>query len=326
MVKYEWDKSNGVSVPTSKLMAIESDAYYVGMPLKRVDADTVAPTDGVPEYICMAQRNEGDELVALQVPVQEVFPDAVYMKINDDGSEELVRFGGSKITPEQLPDGYPYEKEIVSVFIDEDVTVTGSYYEDSQFYYEFRPYLPEIKHGVTYDVTFMGETFEGLTTKGCLDITLSNGAKVHICRSHMYSDSNDGLARPFTTRLKIVEHKVDVVPMDQKFLPFKTAIIQPTFWNDALAGKNISEEELENTSFECVNMTYDEALKCIKDGGGLFVIVKSFFVDSGRNLTAFSFPLVYDVNFIIENEKEYIFIGFEPGGEIEWTADGMELG
>ena len=109
-VIYEWDESNGVSVPTNKLMVINAETYYVGMPLKKVDAETVEPTDGTPDYICMAQRNAGDEIKPLQIPVQEVFPDAVYTKRTEDGNEEQVRFGGGgKIKPEQLPDGYPYE-------------------------------------------------------------------------------------------------------------------------------------------------------------------------------------------------------------------------
>ena len=114
MVKYEWDESNGVSVPTNKLMVIDADEYYVGMPLKKVDAETVAPTDGTPDYICLAQRNAGDEIKPLQIPVQEVFPDAVYTKIMEDGTEEKMKFGGGgaselldangKIKAEYLPD------------------------------------------------------------------------------------------------------------------------------------------------------------------------------------------------------------------------------
>ena len=333
MVKYEWDESNGVSVPTNKLMVIDAEEYYVGMPLKKVDASTVAPTDGDPEYICLAQRNAGDEIKPLQIPVQEVFPDAVYTKILEDGTEEKVKFGGGgKITPEQLPEGYPYvetewkevsvtsvmesdgptilegfpvfsvgdtvnlkvdgveyslvafeevgayfigdrnapfmqgvgeygwmigcmdgvvlmlsyEPHTVSwkvtkyhpidhkflpdgypysvktdtVFFDEDITVTSSYYEDSQFYYSFSTYLPEIKSGTAYDVTFLGETIDGCVAKdGYINFTTSGGAAIHICESTMYSDPGDGLVRPFTTHLKIVERAEEVHIIADKYLP-----------------------------------------------------------------------------------------------------------
>lgn len=128
-VIYERDESNGVSVPTNKMMVINADSYYVGMPLKKVDAATVEPTDGTPDYICMAQRNAGDEIRPLQIPVQEVFPDAVYTKRTEDGNEEQVRFGGGgKITPEQLPDGYPYvgtEEKVIEFDDDSDLFLEG---------------------------------------------------------------------------------------------------------------------------------------------------------------------------------------------------------
>lgn len=324
MVKYEWDESNGVSVPTNKLMTIDADEYYVGMPLKKVDAETVAPTDGDPEYICLAQRNAGDEIRPLQIPVQEVFPDAVYTKIMEDGTEEKVKFGaglpegypyvsteektvehdpdmGESIldgfpafkvgdtvnvkvdgveyslvanefygtpyigdTPEELgsgnykygwfvvyldgnvlfggmeenrtvswkaeilhpidhkflPEGYPYGVKTDTVFFDEDITVTSSYYEDSQFYYSFSSYLPEIKSGTAYDVTFLGETIDGCVAKdGYINFTTSGGAVIRICESHIYSDPGDGLVRPFTTHLKIVERAEEVHIIADKYLP-----------------------------------------------------------------------------------------------------------
>lgn len=122
-VKYSWSRQNGAAMPSVQFMSIEpAENYYRGMPLKLKEKGIVEPTDGDPEYICMAEYNPGTEIQPLEIPVQEVFPDVVYDRMNEDGSIEEVRFGSKgggadllnkngKLKNEVLPDGYPYEEE-----------------------------------------------------------------------------------------------------------------------------------------------------------------------------------------------------------------------
>lgn len=119
-VKYSWSRQNGAAVPPVRFMSIEpAEDYYKGMPLKLKEKGIVEPTDGDPEYICMAQYDPGAEIQPLEIPVQEVFPDVVYDRMNDDGEIEEVRFGSKgggadvlnengKLKSEVLPEGYPY--------------------------------------------------------------------------------------------------------------------------------------------------------------------------------------------------------------------------
>lgn len=93
-VKYSWNRQNGAAMPSVRFMSIEpAEDYYKGMPLKLKEKGIVEPTDGDPEYICMAEYNPDAEIQPLEIPVQEVFPDVVYDRMNDDGTIEEVRFG-----------------------------------------------------------------------------------------------------------------------------------------------------------------------------------------------------------------------------------------
>lgn len=93
-VKYSWNRQNGAAMPSVRFMSIEpAEDYYKGMPLKLKEKGIVEPTDGDPEYICMAQYDPDAEIQPLEIPVQEVFPDVVYDRMNEDGSIEEVRFG-----------------------------------------------------------------------------------------------------------------------------------------------------------------------------------------------------------------------------------------
>ena len=110
-VKYSWSRQNGAAVPPVRFMSIEpAEDYYKGMPLKLKEKGIVEPTDGDPEYICMAQYDPDAEIQPLEIPVQEVFPDVIYEKINNDGTTEEVRFGsrgggvGIKTVNGQKPD------------------------------------------------------------------------------------------------------------------------------------------------------------------------------------------------------------------------------
>lgn len=93
-VKYSWNRQNGAAMPSVRFMSIEpAEDYYKGMPLKLKEKGVVEPTDGDPEYICMAEYNPDAEIQPLEIPVQEVFPDVVYDRMNEDGTIEEVRFG-----------------------------------------------------------------------------------------------------------------------------------------------------------------------------------------------------------------------------------------
>ena len=93
-VKYSWNRQNGAAMPSVRFMSIEpAEDYYKGMPLKLKEKGIVEPTDGDPEYICMAEYNPDAEIQPLEIPVQEVFPDVVYDRMNEDGTIEEVRFG-----------------------------------------------------------------------------------------------------------------------------------------------------------------------------------------------------------------------------------------
>ena len=239
MVKYEWDESNGVSVPTNKLMTIDADEYYVGMPLKKVDASTVAPTDGDPEYICLAQRNAGDEIRPLQIPVQEVFPDAVYTKIMEDGTEEQVRFGGGgKIKPEQLPEGYPYDAGSFyydnSGFKSEDEMIAGTpifkVSDDTPLYNE----LLGAKLSVNNDESVVSED-----TLTYMDGVCAIGEYVLV----VYADNTQlgsGIKFPtagiymFVPEITITLSKNGIKTIDPKFLP-KITIVQDGY-DDAAMG------------------------------------------------------------------------------------------
>ena len=118
-VKYFWAESNGGDRPSSQYVGIEPGIkYYVGMPMKKVDDDTVAPTEGDPEFICMAQYSDGGDVPVLEIPVMEIFPDTIYEKWNEDGTVEKVRFGATGGTGgggipsdlvETVPDEVPLE-------------------------------------------------------------------------------------------------------------------------------------------------------------------------------------------------------------------------
>ena len=104
-VKYSWSRQNGAAVPPVRFMSIEpAEDYYKGMPLKLKEKGIVEPTDGDPEYICMAQYDPDTEIQPLEIPVQEVFPDVVYDRMNEDGTTEEVRFGskGGGVSEERL--------------------------------------------------------------------------------------------------------------------------------------------------------------------------------------------------------------------------------
>lgn len=112
------------------------------------------------------------------------------------------------------------------VLIDEDITISGSYYVASQFYESFSTYL-EIppdkvseRYNITYDVTFLGETFKGVKASNqYIEFTLSNGAEITVARNCIYSAEDDGLTRPFTTHLKIVAHYRYYTALDKHYIP-----------------------------------------------------------------------------------------------------------
>ena len=266
MVKYEWDESNGVSVPTNKLMAIDADEYYVGMPLKKVDAETVAPTDGDPEYICLAQRNAGDEIRPLQIPVQEVFPDAVYTKIMEDGTEEKVKFGGGgepDWNASEGEDGYiknrtHYDRVIVhdsvTEVIRQSTTVPNGYGTLPNFTIDRRkPEFPEGKYilirlgGEELKLTALPPKSGSLYTE---NITLKNGVIIqthltavdpvsgmtsarsyYYCVRPVYNEATDPyIGQEYSVSLCEYELK----QLDPKFLP-KITIVQDGY-DDAAMG------------------------------------------------------------------------------------------
>lgn len=116
-VKYSWNRQNGAAMPSVRFMSIEpAEDYYKGMPLKLKEKGIVEPTNGDPEYICMAEYNPDAEIQPLEIPVQEVFPDVVYDRMNEDGSIEEVRFGskGGGVSEERLTEAINEVKEMIS--------------------------------------------------------------------------------------------------------------------------------------------------------------------------------------------------------------------
>lgn len=115
MVKYFWSESNGVDRPTVRYMDFEpSTEYYNGMPLKKNEAGAVMPTTGEPEYICMWDYQPDGDIRTLEIPVIEIFPDAIYEKWNEDGTVEEVRFGsGGGGLPSDLVETVPDEVPLV---------------------------------------------------------------------------------------------------------------------------------------------------------------------------------------------------------------------
>lgn len=123
-VKYFWSESNGGNRPSNKYFDVPDGVeYYVGMPMKKVDENTVEPTDGDPEFICMMDKKSFSDVRVLEIPCMEIFPDTIYEKWNDDGTIEEVRFGSGgdavldengKLLNEVLPVGYPYEETVTT--------------------------------------------------------------------------------------------------------------------------------------------------------------------------------------------------------------------
>lgn len=121
--------------------------------------------------------------------------------------------------PDYVKNRTHWEEPFTRVLWEENITITGSYYESTQFYYAHDK-LFSFNENNTYDVTFLGETFEGVQPhQGALFIELSSGAEIYINSAAMYSEVDDGLSRPFTTDIKIVEHGIGVNPIDEKYIP-----------------------------------------------------------------------------------------------------------
>ena len=109
-------------------------------------------------------------------------------------------------------------KTNIRTLVDETVTITQGYYSNDQFYYE-ADWSFSVDQTKAYDITFLGETFEGVVGNPYnLVVTLSNGAVVSFSGSSITSQEGDGLTRPFTTDVKIVEYDHKIKQLDEKFI------------------------------------------------------------------------------------------------------------
>lgn len=237
-VKYSWNRQNGAAMPSVRFMSIEpAKDYYKGMPLKLKEEGVVEPTDGDPEYICMAEYNPGTEIQPLEIPVQEVFPDVVYDRMNEDGSIEEVRFGSKgggadvlnengKLKNEVLPEGYPYE-ESEAIVICETTQYSDSLIGAKEGYDNGYGYLDgrKIVVGDKYIVNVDGVDYETIATED------TTSGKIYIVKDytvapvilHTTPSISNSVYSQFEGGgehyLKITHHATTIVPMAEKFLP-----------------------------------------------------------------------------------------------------------
>lgn len=157
-----------------------------------------------------------------------------------------------------------YDSTEETVLIDETITITDSYYENSQFIYEFGRNLG-LAVGNSYNITFLGETFENVTYNGNMQFTLSSGATINIVDDHINSFPGDGMSRPFDADIKIWSTTEETVKLDPKYLPDSAK----SDWNqnDPTAPDYIKnrpfwtgdpvEKTLFNNDFDIDNLCYD---------------------------------------------------------------------
>lgn len=182
-VKYSWSRQNGAAVPPVRFMSIEpAEDYYKGMPLKLKEKGIVEPTDGNPEYICMAQYDPDAEIQPLEIPVQEVFPDVVYDRMNEDGTTEEVRFGskggGGVSSWNDLTDK-PFYENAELLYSAENV--------EFPYDMDFTLILPKllgIVPGETYDVIWDGKKYSctavSIDAEGVTVLLLGNKVQLGI--------------------------------------------------------------------------------------------------------------------------------------------------
>lgn len=129
-------------VPSNVFKTIQPGVkYYVGMPLVRGADGMMVPTENDPEYICMADYKENDDVVRLDVPCMKVGPQIIFEKIDgNDSTISQISGGGVQsdlsvnddsdpafvkgvIRQESLPDGYPFDsRQIHTIEWDGDTT------------------------------------------------------------------------------------------------------------------------------------------------------------------------------------------------------------
>lgn len=282
-VKYSWSRQNGAAVPPVRFMSIEpAEDYYKGMPLKLKEKGIVEPTDGDPEYICMAQYDPDAEIQPLEIPVQEVFPDVVYDRMNDDGTIEEVRFGrqggggdildsNGKLKNEVLPDGYPYDARFSytnSVYKEGDELVGGFLFKVSDDTPSYEDLL-----GAKF-ITEGGAEPEGELTSDNTQYVEGEftGAMIGFNRNIIvtYKDNyefpdDESLIIPtkgvyMSVYANITIFKTTIVPMATEFLP-KITIVEDGY-ADAAAGVMASEA----MGYTCTaNVTFEELLQALQN-------------------------------------------------------------
>ena len=109
-----------------------------------------------------------------------------------------------------------------TVLVDEEITVTDQYYEDTQFIYRHNKDFDFSKEGFTYEVSMFGETVTDVIHNPkarTLSATFSNGVRVIFEENSVWSKYPDGLTRPFTTGFKIVERLIVYHTLDEQYIP-----------------------------------------------------------------------------------------------------------
>lgn len=185
-----------------------------------------------------------------------------------------------------------WTEEETDILIDETITVTMSYYEDTQFYYGFSKTI-DIKPDVLYDVTFLGETFNGVVPDGgWLHITLSGGARIDITTDAIISQPNDGLTRPFTTDFKLVERCEEVHTLDPKYVPITPHKVYKLNKNLEFADTGV-----KLTADDIVNITNDWL-----DGTATIVMFISTTMSSGGETI---YDIVTGIRFVSDDSMGY---------------------
>lgn len=289
-VKYSWSRQNGAAVPPVRFMSIEpAEDYYKGMPLKLKEKGIVEPTDGDPEYICMAQYDPDAEIQPLEIPVQEVFPDVVYDRMNEDGTTEEVRFGSKggggaildsngKLKSEVLPEGYPYDaggfSYTNSVYKDGDELIDDAIFRVSEDTPSYEDLL-----GANFAVNMAGNVEGILTSEMVLEYVEGKLLVIELLFNRLiivvYEDNlvMDGEQIPYTKKgvymMKPLEDgvgiysisKTTIVPIASEFLP-KITIVQDGYNNAAAGVSTMATSE----SYTCTaNATYAEVLQALQN-------------------------------------------------------------
>lgn len=220
-------------VPSNVFKTIQPGVkYYVGMPLVRGADGMMVPTENDPEYICMADYKENDDVVRLDVPCMKVGPQIIFEKIDgNDSTISQISGGGVQSDLSVNDESDPAYVKGRTHYVTDKLTITGEP-NDTYSYSMDVPVLPGFNEGDTVTVIWDGTEYEVTAKKGPLGVYVGNYVFIeyrYIDTGHpflwYYGNKSDGTAfstvyaRDNKTHTIQIKDKIFSVPLDKKFLP-----------------------------------------------------------------------------------------------------------